>query len=263
MVVTAGFWLALNRGGFSFSGGRSGQASEQMPEYSSTPSATPRSTRTPFQPVPPTPTNTPTNTPTPTRTPTATPKKPTPLPDSHRIHVSGQAMWFSLDCEARTAVDLAGYFGISINELDFLKAMPYSDDPEEGFVGRYNGVQGRTPPGDYGIHAPPVAALLRSFGLNAKAHKGLSFDTIRKEIANDRPVMVWVVGSVWQGSPISYTASNGNATTVAILEHTVMVIGYGPDYVTILDGSMVYNRSMSAFSGSWGVLGNMAITVKP
>jgi uncharacterized protein YvpB len=105
-----------------------------------------------------------------------------------------------------------------------------------------------------------VAALLRSFGVKATAHKGLSAESIRKEIARDRPVMVWVVGSVWQGSPISYTASNGNTTTVAVLEHTVMVIGYGPDYFTFLDGSMIYNRSLSQFSGSWGVLGNMAIT---
>jgi hypothetical protein len=50
---------------------------------------------------------------------------------------------------------------------------------------------------------------------------------------------------------------------VAVLEHTVMVIGYGPDTFTFLDGSMIYNRSLGQFSGSWGVLGNMAITVKP
>ena len=40
---------------------------------------------------------------------------------------------------------------------------------------------------------------------------------------------------------------------------TVMVIGYGGDTVTILDGGTAYTRSRAQFLASWGVLGNMAV----
>jgi hypothetical protein len=62
-------------------------------------------------------------------------------------------------------VDLAAYFGVYIDQMTFQGSLPLSDDPEEGFVGYYWGAQGQLPPSSYGVHAPPVAALLRAFGL--------------------------------------------------------------------------------------------------
>jgi hypothetical protein len=38
-----------------------------------------------------------------------------------------------------------------------------------------------------------------------------------------------------------------------------VIIGYNTTSVTILDGSMVYQRSISSFLDSWGVLDNQAV----
>ena len=117
-------------------------------------------TRTPFQPLPtstvtptplpptetpwPTPTLPPTETEVPTARPTVTEEFP---PSQAQIEgVYGYAQSFNLDCEARSAVDLAAYFGLNIGLMDFLDALPRSDDPEVGFVGRYTDPRGQIPP---------------------------------------------------------------------------------------------------------------------
>jgi LysM repeat protein len=176
------------------------------------------------------------------------------------LSVAGQAQALPLDCESRSAVDWAAYFGASIGELDFLSRLPESDDPDIGFVGNAHGALGQTPPNDYGVHAGPVAAVLRAYGVGAHAARGLSWDDVRAEIDADRPVMVWVVSQVGYGTPVEYTAaSTGHTTTVVPYEHTVLVIGYGVDSVTVLDGATTYTRPLAQFMASWGALGDMAI----
>jgi uncharacterized protein YvpB len=156
-------------------------------------------------------------------------------------------------------VDWAAYFGVTIDEIQFFNGLPVSDDPEKGFVGNVHAPWGQTPPDSYGVHARPVAKLLRSYGLEAKARYQMSFDALRAEISAGRPVIVWVVGRVGAGTPIPYTSSDGNQTTVARFEHTVIVIGYDQRTVTVLDGNWVYSRQIQDFKRSWKVLGNMAI----
>lgn len=87
----------------------------------------------------------------------------------------------------------------------------------------------------------------------------MTFDELRGEISAGRPVIVWVVGRVGEGTPKPYTSSDGETTTVARFEHTVIVIGYTQKTVTVLDGYWVYNRQVQDFLNSWGVLENMAI----
>jgi len=180
------------------------------------------------------------------------------------LAVSGQAQALPLDCESRSAVDWAAYFGASIGELDFLGKLPESDDPDVGFVGNARGALGQIPPNDYGVHAGPVAALLRAYGVGARAARGLTWDDLRAEIDAGRPAIVWVVGQVGYGTPLQYTAaSTGHTTTVAHFEHTVMLIGYGASTVTVLDGGTAYLRSMAQFLASWGALGDMAVLWAP
>jgi LysM repeat protein len=188
------------------------------------------------------------------------PNAPADAPASKLLSVAGQGQALALDCESRSAVDWAGYFGVSIGELDFLGGLPASDDPDAGFVGSASGALGQVPPGDYGVHAGPVAALLRAYGLSARAASGLSWEAIQAEIDAGRPVITWVISQVGSGTPLAYTAaSDGHTSTVAAFEHTVMVIGYAGDTVTILDGGIAYTRSRAQFLASWGVLGNMAV----
>jgi uncharacterized protein YvpB len=185
------------------------------------------------------------------------------IPSEAYVHgVIGYAQQYSLDCESRSAVDLAAYFGVYIDQMAFQENLPVSDDPEQGFVGYYWGLQGQLPPASYGVHASPIAALLHTYGLAAYDQKGVEWTTIQAEIAAGRPVMVWVIGNTEMGWGTSYTASNGNTTTVAQYEHTVLVTGYSPNTVTLVDGSMVYTRSIDQFLNSWGVLGNQAVMIQ-
>lgn len=196
------------------------------------------------------------NSPSPTFTPVPT------LPVKAVIEgIQGSYQQYALSCEANAAAQLARFFGLALTQREFQEALPLSKNPETGFVGQVEGDWGAVPPASYGVHAPPVAALLREYGLNARAQSGLSMEDIRQEIAAGRPVMVWVIGGVRTGRPVLFTAPDGSVVTVAAYQHTVLVIGYGPDYFTFLDGKQEYHRSINQFSESWKVLGNMAVTV--
>lgn len=176
--------------------------------------------------------------------------------------VLGRPQTYTLSCESRSAVDWARFWGASISETEFLSRLPRSDNPNVGFVGDPNGLWGGTPPYSYGVHAYPVADLLREYGLDAEAHEGLSWDELRMEIANGRPVIVWVVGQMWGGNSIEYTASDGEVVRVAAFEHTMILVGYDEATVQAIDASTGWqqNYPLKAFLRSWSVLGNMAIT---
>ncbi len=232
------------------------------------PTASPRPSlpsATPFQPLP-TPTTLP---PTPVPSPSPTPLPPTPEPSPTPLpwpppsasleNIVGYPQTYSLSCESRSAVDWARFFGVEIDETDFLLRLPLSDDPEVGFVGYYNDFTGQVPPYSYGVHADPVAGLLRDYGLPAVGVKGLSLDDVRSEIAAGRPVIVWVIFGVSSGYGLDYTADDGQTIRVAPYEHTVIVIGYDENSIRVLDGAWIYQRSIDSFMSSWDVLGNMAV----
>jgi uncharacterized protein YvpB len=181
-------------------------------------------------------------------------------PESYLIdNVVSNPQWYTLDCEARTAVDWAAFFGFSIDENEFLGRIPHSDNPDIGFVGRYDGQQGQLPPNSYGVHADPIANLLNEYGVSARAGKGFSWDDLRIEIASGRPVIAWVIYNTVPGYPIQYQDSEGNITIVASFEHTIMVTGYTPDTVYISDNGRYYERTLQVFLASWSALDNMAI----
>lgn len=197
------------------------------------------------------------------------PPTPVSLPASASISgMSGQDQQLELDCESRAAVDWAEHFGFSIGEIDFLNNLPRSNDPEAGFVGNPNGGWGNIPPNDYGVHAPPVAALLRNYGLPAQGFHSLTWDDLRAEIAGGDPAIVWIIGgsnySLVNGTPHFYTsASTGLTTIVAPWEHTVILTGYTPTTVTILNGSQFVNIPLNQFLDSWSVLDFMAVLSHP
>jgi len=224
-----------------------------------TPYPTPEPTATPTITLTPTLTFTPT--PTETATPLPSPTPTQPLPESAAISgIYGTNQIWALSCESSAAVDWARYFGMSILESEFHNALPVSDNPEEGFVGNVHGTWGQTPPNPYGVHAEPVARLLRAYGLPAQAVKNISIDELKREIAEGRPVIIWVIGKSWTNvNPRIYQALDGSEVTVAPYQHTALLVGYGKEYVTILDGSSIYYRNYTAFETSFSVLGNMAV----
>jgi subtilisin-like proprotein convertase family protein/uncharacterized protein YvpB len=184
--------------------------------------------------------------------------------------VTGKSQTLPLDCESRSAVDWANYYGVRIDELNFFYGLPESDNPDLGFVGNVYGTWGQIPPYAYGVHADPIAKRLRHFGLSAVVHHPLSWVSLKAEIAAGRPVIVWILGSkyagyeyVVNGIPEYYRPKEGNNAVVARYEHTVIVTGYTEDSVSYLNGGNIYQKDRKQFLESWSALGNMAITMQP
>jgi subtilisin-like proprotein convertase family protein len=202
--------------------------------------------------------------PAPTPTPT-----PFSFPSSAYVYgMSGQDQQLNLDCESRSAVDWAKHFGFFIDELDFLYNLPQSDDPEQGFVGNPDGHWGYIPPDDYGVHDLPVSLLLQDYGVVASSYHYLRWDDLRAEIAMGNPAIVWIIGgsnyNLANGIPHFYIpASTGDLTVVAPYEHTVIVVGYTPTTVTILNGSQFVDIPLDRFLDSWSVLQFMGILARP
>ena len=109
----------------------------------------------------------------------------------------------------------------------------------------------------------PVAELLRAYRATDHAQRDLRWEDLQAEIAAGRPVIVWVVGHLWAGVPVTYTASDGQTTTVGRYEHTVILTGYTAKRVTVVDGATTYAQPVATFLRSWSVLGNMAILWRP
>jgi uncharacterized protein YvpB len=174
---------------------------------------------------------------------------------------TGHAQSANLSCEARSAADWAAYWGVRIGEKKFMNRLPHSANPDEGFVGDPNDAWGNIPPASYGVHAGPVAALLRKFGLQAEARRNLGWDDLRAEITAGRPVIVWVVGPMWRGTPVSYISPDGHKTTVARYEHSMVLTGYEPGKVQVVDASNGARQTypLTLFLASWGTLGRMAV----
>ncbi len=171
----------------------------------------------------------------------------------------GYAQSYNLDCETRSAIDFASYFGFKIDHYKFLTSLPKSDDPNEGFVGNYWDARGQLPPAGYGVYQEPVAELLREYGVPAVGYKNMSWERVKYEIASGRPVMIWVAGSTEVGTARYYTPANGNTTMVVPYQHTVVVLGYDSNSVTLQDGGIRYTRDLNTFLASWGTLENRGI----
>jgi uncharacterized protein YvpB len=192
-----------------------------------------------------------------------TPTSAVVLPEEHYIrNINGHRQYFPLGCEAATAKDWANYFGKDFNEFEFQYKLPISDNPDLGFVGNVNSPWGQVPPYAYGVHAGPVADLLNAYGIPAKAYKGYTLEQIKARIAQDKPVIAWVIGNVVGGVPAEYTDAHGNKTTVAAYEHVVIVTGYNKDHVRYMTNGRFFETPNEVFLNSWGVLGNMVLVDK-
>jgi uncharacterized protein YvpB len=184
---------------------------------------------------------------------------PTP-PEEHNIQsISGHRQYFPLGCETAAAKDWANYFNKDFNEFEFQYKLPQSDNPDLGFVGDVNSPWGQVPPYGYGVYAGPIADLLNQYGIQAKAYKSYTLEQIKAKIAQDKPIIVWVIGNMVGGIPATYTDKKGNQVIVAAYEHVVIVTGYNKDHIRYMNNGRFYETPDSVFLNSWGVLGNMVV----
>ena len=183
------------------------------------------------------------------------------LPESHYIwDIWGHRQYFPIGCEASAAHDWAWFFGVDINEFNFQMELPVSDNPDLGFVGSVEGPWGQVPPYAYGVHAAPVAQVLRdNYGIPARASKEFTIEEIKKEIASNQPVIVWVIGNCVGGIPYEYVDQAGNTVVVAAYEHVVIITGYNEDSLRYMNNGKFYDIQYEYFENSWSVLGNMVL----
>lgn len=181
-------------------------------------------------------------------------------PESFYItDITGHRQVYSLGCEASASVDWAGYFDVPIIEYTFQVSLPLSDNPDYGFVGDVNSPWGQIPPYGYGVHAEPVADLLVSYGLPAKAVRNYSIDELKQKLSESKPAIVWVIGNMEWSEPVNYTDSEGRVSVVAPFEHVVIATGYDADSIRYMSNGKFYDTPTDVFERSWGVLGNMAV----
>jgi uncharacterized protein YvpB len=183
------------------------------------------------------------------------------LPESHYIwDIWGHRQYFGLGCEASAVVDWADYFDVTVSEFAFQVRLPYSDNPDLGFVGSVEGPWGQVPPYAYGVHAAPIANVLRKhYAMSAAGEKGLTIEDLKREIASGQPVIAWVIGNCVGGIPYEYLDKEGNAVTVAAYEHVVILTGYNADSIRYMNNGKFYDIPYENFENTWSVLGNMAV----
>ncbi len=186
------------------------------------------------------------------------------MPDEYYIrNIWGHRQFFAIGCEASAVRDWAMFLGIDINEFKFQFELPISDNPDLGFVGWVEDPWGQVPPYSYGVHAAPVAEVLRSkYNIPAQATKRMSLADIKREIASGQPVIAWVVGNCVGGIPYEYIDKKGNKVTVAAYEHVVIVTGYNITHIRYMNNGKFYDIPNEYFLNSWGILGNMAVYLK-
>lgn len=206
----------------------------------------------------------PTSTPIP---PTATLSPPTSTPfvippKNYIADFLGRKQYYSIGCEASAAVDLANYYDLTILQYDFQMALPISDNPDLGFVGDVNSPWGQIPPYGYGVHAAPVAEVLKEYGLDVEGGKGYTLDQIKEKLAQGKPIIVWVIGKMEYSAPVEYVDKQGVTSIVAPYEHVVILTGYNETSVRYVSNGHRADVENSIFLNSWGVLGNMAVMPK-
>jgi uncharacterized protein YvpB len=186
-----------------------------------------------------------------------------PPPSALVEGVVGHPQERNLSCESRSATDLAAYWGAEFSEGEFFRRLPKSDNPQRGFVGDVDMPAGSMPPLGYGVYVEPVAATLRSFGLDAEAEVSLEMDSLKEELAAQRPVIVWATYDMQLPGAETWTSWDGVTSTVVRWQHTFISVGYdegGFYLVDAYDGGTKY-FSYEAFVLAWDQLGQMAVTV--
>jgi uncharacterized protein YvpB len=168
-----------------------------------------------------------------------------------------------LSCEARSAVDLAAFWGLAVEEGVFLDTLPKSDNPHEGFVGDVDDPPGTLPPGGYGVYARPIAATLRRYGLDAHAHRWLGLAALKGELAAGHPVVIWATYRMLRPEVGSWVAADGSVSVIVQWEHTFIAVGYDEEGVYLIDAydGQTHYYPTDLFVPAWMQLNEMAVTV--
>jgi uncharacterized protein YvpB len=186
------------------------------------------------------------------------------LPDAAYVPgVVGHRQVRPLSCESRSAVDLAGFWAVAIEEGEFFETLPRSDNPHEGFVGDVDDPPGSLPPGGYGVYARPVANALRRTGLDARAHSWFGLERLKRQLASGHPVVVWATYGMLQPEIASWASADGSVSVIVQWEHTFIAVGYDAAGVYLIDAydGQTHYYATDLFIPAWMQLNEMAVAV--
>lgn len=172
----------------------------------------------------------------------------------------------NLDCELRSATDLAAYYGWNFTwqQLFEVVGVDPGGDPNLGFVGRsINDPVGGLYPAGYGVYAEPIARGLRQLGVPATAHSGKDVAWIKEQLAAGRPVVIWATYGLQPQQVVEWQSAAGVTVRAVPYEHTFVVAGYDQQGAWLDDpwGAVQRHYPWSALAASWALLGNMALTI--
>ncbi|MEI2692967.1 MAG: hypothetical protein V9H69_25940 [Anaerolineae bacterium] len=112
----------------------------------------------------------------------------------------------NLNCEFRSATDLASYFGWAFTWEQLFEVVGANSggDPNLGFVGRsMNDPVGGLYPSGYGVYAEPLAQGLRRLGVPATAHqrpgRGMAQGTVGRRPAGGDLGDLWLTAAADRG----------------------------------------------------------------
>lgn len=176
--------------------------------------------------------------------------------------VAGHPQEHNLSCESRSATDLSAFWGVVFSEDDFFHRLPKSDNPYRGFLGDVDLPPGSMPPAGYGVYAGPVAADLRSFGLDTQARQEWNLDGLKAELAAGRAVILWATYDMQLPGTQTWTSSDGATSVVVQWQHTFVAVGYDESGVYLVDAydGVTKHFSYEAFVPAWEQLGRQAVT---
>jgi uncharacterized protein YvpB len=150
-----------------------------------------------------------------------------------------------------------------IVESQLMAVMPRNPNPNLGFRGNPNGLQG-TKLIDYGVYAAPLHRALLHYGFNSDVLLYAQDRDIKSYINRGWPVVTWVTYNLQAARP-RLAVSNGVQYFLVPHEHAVTVIGYDDQTVIANDpwtGSEVRYYWWD-FNRAWGYFGNMALAIEP
>jgi len=187
------------------------------------------------------------------------------LPPSAFVEeLTGHPQEHNLSCESRSATDLAAFWGVAFAEDDFFRRLPKSDNPYRGFLGDVDLPPGSMPPVGYGVYGGPIAANLRSFGLDAQAQQEWNLAGLKTELAAGRPVILWATYDMKLPGVENWTSADGATSVIVKWQHTFVAAGYDEEGVYLVDAydGATKHFTYEAFTLAWDQLGRQAVTVK-
>ncbi|MDQ6695451.1 MAG: C39 family peptidase [Chloroflexota bacterium] len=172
------------------------------------------------------------------------------------------SQWYSLDCEYAAAAAVTLYWGNVVSQRDFVREVPSSPDPHLGFRGDIDGPVGGMD--DYGVYAEALIPVLEAHGYNAVAFYG-GVSRLKANVAAGNPVVVWITTGKNIERSVLHESYNGDKFKLVPGEHSVVVYGYDPDGVRLMDvgnGSFYYT-DWTSFLRRWSYFDQMALVITP